>query len=80
MIEDIVVSAKSSIYNAMIIFISIVSIVLHPIITRISYKPSKHYWSVWLVFSVIILIIMGVLLLAPDWILEVLNSIKGLFA
>ena len=80
MIEDIVVSAKSSIYNAMIVFISILSIILHPIITRISYKPNKYYWKVWAVFSTLILIFMGILLLAPDWILEVLNSIKGLFA
>ena len=80
MIEDIVVSAKSSIYNAMIVFISILSIILHPIITRISYKPNKYYWKVWAVFSTLILIFMGILLLAPDWILEILNSIKGLFA
>jgi len=80
MIEDIVVSAKSSIYSAMIVFISILSIILHPIITRISYKPNKYYWKVWAVFSTLILIFMGILLLAPDWILEILNSIKGLFA
>jgi len=80
MIEDIVVSAKSSIYNFVIVFVSIMAIVLHPITTRIMYKPNKYYWKVWLVFSVIILIFMGILLLAPDWILEVLNSIKGLFA
>jgi len=78
MIEDIVLTAKTEVYSFAIALISILSIILHPIITSISYKPSKNYWEVWGTFSIILLFIMAILLLAPDWILKILNSIQSL--
>lgn len=80
MIEEIILTAKESVYSFSLVFMYCLILIIHPIITVSFYETSKHYWEVWASVLLISGVFLTIFLVAPDWILSVLTSIKSLFA